>query len=352
VIVCSEAKVGQVLFGPVLLTSLLAGMVALLAPCCVSVMLPAYLATVFRRRAGILAATVVFGLGVATVIVPIGLGASALSAVFQRWHTPIFATGGAAMLAGGAAVLLGWSPTMPMPGGRAPTGRGVGAVYGLGVFSGVASACCAPVLVGVSVLAGATASFPAALTVAGAYVVGMVAPLLAMSLGWERLGTAAAHTLQARRVPLYPGARRRPPLGGFLSGLLLVGMGILTIVLAITGPHMPTAGWRVTFTAGLQHTTSVVGKQLHWLPGWAVAVVLVAAMVGIGVAVRNRTTEPTHEPEPIVEATEPAAAAATATSCCTEPTTSPTASASLPTVITTDAGVAAGPTHQDDTHAW
>jgi hypothetical protein len=52
-----EARVGQVLFGPVLLTSLLAGVVALLAPCCVSVMLPAYLATVFHRRAGVLAAT-------------------------------------------------------------------------------------------------------------------------------------------------------------------------------------------------------------------------------------------------------------------------------------------------------
>ena len=42
----------DLLFGPVLLTSLLAGVVALLAPCCVSVMLPAYLATVFRHRPG------------------------------------------------------------------------------------------------------------------------------------------------------------------------------------------------------------------------------------------------------------------------------------------------------------
>lgn len=41
--------VGQILAGPVLVTSLLAGVVALLAPCCVSVMLPAYLSTVFRR---------------------------------------------------------------------------------------------------------------------------------------------------------------------------------------------------------------------------------------------------------------------------------------------------------------
>jgi cytochrome c biogenesis protein CcdA len=43
----------QVLFGAALLTSFLGGMVALLAPCCVSVMLPAYFATGFSRRSGI-----------------------------------------------------------------------------------------------------------------------------------------------------------------------------------------------------------------------------------------------------------------------------------------------------------
>jgi cytochrome c biogenesis protein CcdA len=70
----------QVLFGTALLVSFLGGVVALLAPCCVSVMLPAYFATGFGRRSGIAAATGVFAAGVATLIVPIGLGASALSA--------------------------------------------------------------------------------------------------------------------------------------------------------------------------------------------------------------------------------------------------------------------------------
>jgi glutaredoxin len=39
--------------------------VALLAQCCVSVMAPAYLATGFRSRGGVLVATLVFGAGVA-----------------------------------------------------------------------------------------------------------------------------------------------------------------------------------------------------------------------------------------------------------------------------------------------
>ncbi len=286
----------DVLVGPVLLTSLLAGVVALLAPCCVSVMLPAYLSTVFRRRTAVLAATLVFAAGVATVIVPIGLGASALSALFQTWHTPIFATGGVVMIAGGVAVLAGWSPKLPMPGGRAAAGGGIGAVYGLGVFSGVASACCAPVLVGVSVLAGATASFPAALAVGLTYVAGMVAPLLLMSLGVDRYGTTAVRALQARRISLLPRGRRPVPLGGLLSGLLLVGMGALTVVLAVTGPSMPTTGWRVTFTADLQHTTAVIARWLGWLPGWVVVLLLVAAAVAAVFAARRRHRLPASRP--------------------------------------------------------
>ncbi|MGH3908578.1 MAG: hypothetical protein ACRDTE_30995 [Pseudonocardiaceae bacterium] len=44
---------GDLLFGTTLLASFLGGVVALLAPCCVSVMLPAYLSTGFRHRGGL-----------------------------------------------------------------------------------------------------------------------------------------------------------------------------------------------------------------------------------------------------------------------------------------------------------
>src|SRR5256886_7992496 len=102
----------QVLFGTALLTSFLGGVVALLAPCCVSVMLPAYFATGFSRRTGIAAATGMFAAGVATLIVPIGLGASAVSAALPSHHLLIFSIGG------GAGAGRGAGP--PAPGGPAP----------------------------------------------------------------------------------------------------------------------------------------------------------------------------------------------------------------------------------------
>lgn len=269
---------GQILFGGTLLAAFLGGLVALLAPCCVSVMLPAYLAAGFRRRTGILAATLVFALGVATIIVPIGLGATALVALVSGQHTLVFSLAATAMLAGGVAMLLGWRPRLPMLPGRAPTGHGFGSVYGLGVFSGAASSCCAPVLVGVAVLSGATASFPAALAVALTYVAGMVAPLTVLSLIWDRKGWGASKWLQGRAVTLRLGRLRRTmALGTAASAILLIIMAILTYIQAALGPGMGLQGWQLELTAWLQHTASVLATALAWLPGWALALALVAA---------------------------------------------------------------------------
>lgn len=280
---------GELLLGTTLLAAFLGGIVALLAPCCVSVMLPAYLASAMHRRGGVLSATLVFAAGVATVILPIGLGAAALSAAFQRYHLVLFSVGGGLMLLAGLAVLAGWQPKLPMPTARAG-GRGIGAVYLLGLFSGIASACCAPVLVGVVVLAGASASFPAALAVGLTYVTGMVAPLVVLSLLWER-SSLAQRVLHRRQVRL---GGRTMPLGGLLSGLLLLGMGALTIVLALTGPAMPNSGWQVTFSADLQHAVALVTGWLSWLPGWIFALILAAAAVLVVRRVR-RSPQPTEE---------------------------------------------------------
>jgi cytochrome c biogenesis protein CcdA len=270
----------QVLFGTVLLVSFLGGVVALLAPCCVSVMLPAYFATGFARRTGIAAATAVFAAGVATLIVPIGLGASALSAALPAHHLLIFTTGGAAMLAGGMAVLAGWTPVLPMLGLRVPSGQGYGAAYLLGLFSGIASACCAPVLAGVVVLTGSAASFGAALAVSISYVAGMVAPLAVLALVWEGRDWGSSRLLHGRKVRLGMGRFARVmPVGTAASGVVLAGMGIVTLVTAVTGPSMPSSGWQVSVAAWLGHVSSVTGHALSWLPGWVVLATLAALTV-------------------------------------------------------------------------
>src|SRR5882757_6363354 len=233
---------GELLVGTTLLVSFLGGIVALLAPCCVSVMLPAYLATGFRQRGGVLAASLVFGAGVATVILPIGLGAAALSRLFLGQHLLIYLVGGVLMFAGGVAVLAGWSPKLPMPGGR---GGGTG---GFGQ----------------------------------AYVAGMVAPLALAGLWWERHRDRATRLLSARTVtPRLGGWSRSMPLGTLLSGLLMIGMALLAVVLAFTGPAMSSDGWQTRAAATLQHLATRAADALAWLPGWAVALAVLAGLAGL-----------------------------------------------------------------------
>ncbi len=295
----------QVLFGTALLVSFLGGMVALLAPCCVSVMLPAYFATGFARRTGIAAATAVFAAGVATLIVPIGLGASALAAALPAHHLLIFSVGGAAMLAAGVAVLAGWKPMLPMPGLRSPSGHGYGAAYLLGLFSGIASACCAPVLAGVVVLTGSAASFTSAVAVSGTYVAGMVAPLAVLALVWEGRDWGSSRLLAGRTVRLGIGRfARSTPVGTAASGVVLAAMGILTLITAVTGPAMGSSGWRESMTAWLQHASSVTARALSWLPGWAVLGLLAALAAALAWQARRAR----HRAQARYAAADPAAA--------------------------------------------
>ena len=293
----------DLLFGGTLLTALLGGIVALLAPCCVSVMLPAYLAAGFRRRSGILAATFVFAAGVATIIVPIGLGATFLVSLVSGQHVLVFSAAATAMLAGGTAMLFGWKPRLPMPPGRAPTGTGFGSVYGLGVFSGAASSCCAPVLAGVAVLSGATASFPAALAVALTYVVGMVAPLAVLALVWDRRDWSSSRWLQGRQVTLRLGRLRRTmAFGSAASAFLLIAMAVLTYVQAALGPGMGSDGILVQITAELQHAASVISTSLGWLPGWVLGGLLIAGLVYL-IRQARRHARPAAGPEKPVDDT-------------------------------------------------
>ena len=276
---------GELLVGTTLLASFLGGMVALLAPCCVSVMLPAYLSTGFRHRGGVVPATLVFGSGVATVILPIGLGATALSSLLIEQHVWVFSIGGALMVVGGMAMLAGWKLNLPMPGARTVREGSFKSAYALGAFSGVASACCAPVLVGVAVLSGASTSFPVALAIGLSYVAGMVAPLALVALAWDRRRERASRILTDRTVRLRLGRwQRNLALGNVVSGLLMVGMGLLTFVLAFTESAMASSGWQTELSAWLQHVSSVAVDALSWIPGWIFALILA---VGFALVIRR-----------------------------------------------------------------
>lgn len=303
----------DLLLSTTVLASFIGGVLALLAPCCVSVMLPAYFASSFRQRSRLVLMTLVFAAGVGTVILPIALGASFLSRLLNEQHAIIFSIGGALMVLAGLAMLNGWKFMLPMPSMRTGAGSGMRSVYSLGAFSGAASACCAPVLAGVAAVSGAVASFPAALAVGVAYVFGMVAPLTVIALLWDRRDWGKTRLLASRTVTLRVGRLRRTVLlSTLLSAVLMILMGALTMVLALAGQGMATGDWQIRLTAALGHAAAQVEHALEFIPGWlsaafvfgALAMVVVRALRSHGSDTDPSPTSPTDGENRAVEPTE------------------------------------------------
>lgn len=109
----------SVFLGGSVIAAVVAGAIALFAPCCVSVMLPAYFASAFQNRRLLVAMTFLFGAGVATVILPIALGAAVLQRVLLTEHTLIYTGAGVLLLLLAAFVLAGGRLHLPMLGAAA-----------------------------------------------------------------------------------------------------------------------------------------------------------------------------------------------------------------------------------------
>src|SRR5260221_13135303 len=105
----------SIFFGGSVLAAVIAGAIALFAPCCISVMLPAYFASSFQNRRLLVAMTFLFAAGIATVILPIAMGASVLQQLLTPQHTAIYVTGGVLTLALAGYLLLAARLHIPIP---------------------------------------------------------------------------------------------------------------------------------------------------------------------------------------------------------------------------------------------
>ena len=170
----------DIIFSASIIAAFLAGIVALFAPCCITVLLPAYLASAFREKKHMVKMTFVFFSGIAVILAPIGLGAAWLAEIFRDFHKEMYLLGGVFMLALAALSIGGKGLTLiPMPKKIMPSTdmSHVGSVFFLGILSGAATSCCAPVLAGAMTLAVLSGAFWKATVVTFAYGFGMTLPL-------------------------------------------------------------------------------------------------------------------------------------------------------------------------------
>lgn len=195
---------GDLLTTGSILAAFFAGGVALFAPCCIVFLAPSYMAVAVKnRRWRLLPLTFVFAAGLALVLVPITVGMSLVASTIGNYHAPLYYAGGVLMLALAALSLSGRMMSLPSFLRAPDTARGDSAsFFALGVFSGIASSCCAPVLAGVMTLSALSGSAIGGITLGLAYTFGMVFPLFVMALLWDRFRLGERRFLQAKPIRL------------------------------------------------------------------------------------------------------------------------------------------------------
>lgn len=215
-----------------LIVAFFGGMVMLFAPCCITLMLPAYLGTVFKSKSKVMLMTLVFATGVATIMLPLVLGARFLASFFNDYHIFVFAGGSMFMIAIGIMSFFNKTVELPFISKiQAPKVTNVGTTYLLGVVSGISSTCCAPVLFGALSLAALSPTMVMAAGVGLAYTFGIVFPLFLLSLLFEKGIQKRMMSLRTKTLKL---GSYQTPLSNFISFLIFTMTGIVFLVLALT----------------------------------------------------------------------------------------------------------------------
>lgn len=278
-----------------ILAAFFAGGVALFAPCCIVFLAPSFLAGAIKnRRWRLIPLTFVFTAGLALVLVPITLGMSLLAGAIARYHAPLYYAGGALMIALAVLALSGRMWSLPRFIRTPDTSRGDGAsFFALGVFSGIASSCCAPVLAGVMTLSALSGSAVGGLALGLAYVFGMVFPLFVMALIWDKARLGERRFLQAKIVRIRIGSRTL--ITNTLNIVVAIGFAVMGIfVIALANDADMTGGTAAQDSAArlLTRIFLRVQKWVEPVPEAILGLALLAMVAGlVWFTLRNRRTQ-------------------------------------------------------------
>lgn len=273
----------ELLLSASIVAAFIAGVAALFAPCCITVLLPSYFASIFRERYKIFLMTFIFFLGILAVFLPIGLGAAALGQVFSRYHNTIFGIGGAMLTVLGIILLTGQHFSLPFRINSSFQKHNAPAVFFLGAFSGLATTCCAPVLAGVLTLA----ALPGSIFWGGiytlSYVLGMVAPLFLISLFLDKVDLPRQFRQAFRKPIVYSinGKSISITIAEAVSGLTFLAMGIIIIYFTLTGRLFVHSAYQTALNIYLAKFLNVISGFVKIVPEYVWALVVIILVIYI-----------------------------------------------------------------------
>ena len=187
------------------------------------------------------------------------------------------------MLLLGISLMLGKSIMLPVHVHPKLEKYDFGSIYTLGVFSGIATTCCAPVLAGVLALS----ALPGSLWMGGLYaltfVVGMVVPLFLVAAfvdksrvikRFESFKRRVSYSLLGRRVTL--------SLSHLISGIIFTLFGGFILIYERANPDVFTSNYQVEINLLAARVTRFIDSTTSSIPDvlWALVFIILFSAIG------------------------------------------------------------------------
>lgn len=272
-----------------LVAAFLAGIAALFAPCCITVLLPTYFASIFKEKRTVFLMTFIYFLGLLTVFIPIGLGVAAFTMLLREYHTAIFIGGSLFLVLLGLILALGKQFSLPMIVHPVLKKYDGVSVFILGIFSAIATTCCAPVLAGVLALSALPGSYLLGVMYTLTYVLGMVTPLFILAAYLDKVDITQKF-LAFRKPIIFKifGFKITNTLANLSSGLMFLTTGAIILSLALTNQLAMQNTYQITVNIYIAQLTRGFGAFTRIVPEpiWAIIFLGIFGLI-IGIAINQ-----------------------------------------------------------------
>jgi cytochrome c biogenesis protein CcdA len=268
------------------LAAFFGGVLSLLSPCS-ALLLPAFFAYAFQSRRALIGKTAIFYVGLATTLVPLGMGISAVSRLFYGQRSTLIMVAGIVIILLGVMQLLGGGfelgPLSRLSG--KVRGESAGSTFALGAVYGFAGFCSGPILGAVLTVAASSGQIFRGAGLLAIYALGMAAPLFLMALLWDRFDLGKRRWLRGREVSV---GRLRMHTTNLVSGLMFIVLGAVFIAYqgtsALSGVYETYGAIDVAFAA--ERWAGSLAKSIP--DALLLAILLVAALALVLVAYGRR----------------------------------------------------------------
>ncbi len=204
------------------------GILSLLSPCS-SLLLPAFFAYAFQSGRELTARTALFYLGLASVFVPLGMGASLATALFLDHRDTMIVVAGVLLIVFGVLELAGRSLSLGrVAGGGVEETRTLFGTYSLGLVYGFGGFCSGPILGSVLTVAATSDNPLHGGGLLATYALGTTVPLFLLAVLWDRAQIGRRRWLRGWGFRLGPFAIHSTNL---IAGTIFIALGASFILL-------------------------------------------------------------------------------------------------------------------------